>query len=164
MSVGHSVENKVRVLSEGLARTIGRRKFLQQVSATVFAGMAALVAGHVMGGRAWAGAAPGSPMPIPQVPQCAPPGPYCNLDGNRYDPNGCHGGSCFQHRHNGQVLQCRVYYQWYQAGCWTTYVTGGYWTCCDCECGTPRVASCGCAQFSSQPYPRPDNPLGESNA
>jgi hypothetical protein len=86
---------------------------------------------------------------------CQPPGPYCNLNGQN-NPNGCHGAHCFQHLYSGQVLQCQVYYQYYQAGCWTTAASGGYWTCCDCSCGTPRVTTCGCAQFSAGPTPLPD--------
>ncbi len=162
------VEDKVRLWSEGFARIMDRRRFLQRAGSTVFAGVAALAAGQAFAHSASAagtgtGAGKLSAPRVPQVPQCAPPGPYCNLNGNGSDPNGCHGASCFQHRYNGQVLQCRVYYTYYQAGCWTTYVTGGYWTCCDCECGTPRVTTCGCAQFSTGPYPRPDGPpVGDS--
>jgi hypothetical protein len=142
----------MRILTESLARAMDRREFLRRTGSALFASVAALAAGHMVSGPAWAASR------VPQVPQCAPPGPYCNLDGNRNDPNGCHGASCFQHLYNGQVLQCRVFYI-YQAGCWTTPVTGGYWTCCDCECGTPRVTTCGCAQFSTSPYPRPDSPV-----
>jgi hypothetical protein len=149
-----SLDRTVRLVTESLARTVSRRKFLWQLGGSAFAGVAALMVGDAPNGRAFAGE---GPMPV--VPECAPPGPFCNLDGNGNDPNGCHGASCFQHRHKGQVLQCRVYYEYWKTGCWTNPVTGGYWTCCDCECGTPTVATCGCAQFSSQPYPRPDNPL-----
>jgi len=151
------LEQKVKIFSENLARGIGRRKFLKQAGATIFGGMAALAAGQV----AWAA----ERLPTYTPPQCAPPGPFCNLNGVN-EPNGCHGGSCFQHRHQGQVLQCRVYYI-YQAGCWTTYVSGGYWVCCDCECHNSsgqRVATCGCAQHSTQPYPRPDGPGGGADA
>jgi hypothetical protein len=56
---------------------------------------------------------------------------------------------------SGTVYQCRIYYI-YQAGCWTTAATGGYWTCCDCQC--TNGSTCGCAQFSSSPSPRPDLP------
>jgi hypothetical protein len=149
------LEQKVKIFSENLAREVGRRKFLKQAGTTIFGGMAALAAGQMTLGSASAA----ERKPIYTRPQCAPPGPFCNLDGVN-EPNGCHGGSCFQHRHQGQVVQCRVYYI-YQAGCWTTPVSGGYWVCCDCECfnsGGTRVATCGCAQFSTQPYPRPDGP------
>ena len=88
---------------------------------------------------------------------CAPPGPYCNTGGGNL--SGCQGSSCFQHLYNGQTYQCHVYYQYYQAGCGTSPGTGGYWTCCDCECGNPRVTTCGCAQFSGSPAPRPDSPV-----
>jgi hypothetical protein len=151
-------DRKVRILSEDLARTLDRRKFLKQAGATMFAGIAALAAGHSWSGVSSANGITPSKQPL--VPVCSPPGPYCNLNGNTQDPNGCHGGSCFQHLYQGNVLQCRVFYI-YQAGCWTTPSGGGYWTCCDCEClnssGT-RVASCGCAQYSTQPIPRPDGP------
>lgn len=153
-------DHKVRVLSEGLARTLDRRKFLKATGTTMFAGIAALAAGHSMGANAAANGIRARKEQPPN-PVCAPPGPYCNLDGVNY-PNGCHGGGCFQHRTGGQIYQCRVYYQWYQAGCWTTPVSGGYWTCCDCEClnnSGQRVASCGCAQFSTGPVPRPDSPV-----
>jgi hypothetical protein len=147
------VDKTIRMLSENLARTMNRRKFLRQAGQTTFLGMAALVAGHSLGGTVQA--AKDNP------PSCAPPGPYCNLNGIN-EPNGCRGGSCFQHRHQGNILQCRVMYGWYQAGCWTTHVAGGYWVCCDCECGVPRQTLCGCAQFSQTPVPRPDGPDGGS--
>ncbi len=149
------LDQKVKIFSESLARNIGRRKFLKQAGTTIFGGMAALAAGQVTVGRA--GAAERLPAYTP--PQCAPPGPYCNLNGVN-EPNGCHGGSCYQHRWNGEVLQCRVYYSFYQVGCWTTPVSGGYWICCDCECfrNSQRVTTCGCAQFSTGPVPRPDSP------
>ena len=151
------LDQKVKILSESLARTIDRRKFLKQTGGTLFAGMAALAAGHLMGGKASAA----ERLPAYNPPVCNPPGPYCNLNGNTQEPNGCHGGSCYQHNYQGNVLQCRVYYQWYQAGCWTTAVSGGYWVCCDCECfntSGQRMMSCGCAQFSTGPVPRPDSP------
>jgi hypothetical protein len=95
------------------------------------------------------------------VPDCNPPGPFCNLNGNVQDPNGCHGAHCFHHLYNGTVYQCRVYYAYYQTGCWTTAAGGGFWTCCDCECLNKygqRIATCGCAQFSLSPAPLPDGP------
>jgi len=155
------LDDKVKILSESLARGINRRKFLKQTGGTIFAGMTALAAGHMMGGNASAA----EKQPAYTPPQCAPPGPYCNLNGVN-EPNGCRGGSCYQHRFNNEVTQCRVMYGWYQAGCWTTAVSGGYWVCCDCECfdsaGTRRL--CGCAQFSTQPVPRPDGPGGVSDS
>ncbi|HKP52777.1 MAG TPA: hypothetical protein VJ183_08985 [Chloroflexia bacterium] len=152
-------DQKIRILSEGLARTLDRRRFLKQTGTTMFAGIAALAAGHTLTGNAAASSGTTNSK-APMAPQCAPPGPYCNLNGVN-EPNGCHGGSCFQHRTGGQIYQCYVYYQYYQAGCWTTPVTGGYWTCCDCDCRNSagqRVATCGCAQFSTGPVPRPDGP------
>ena len=150
------LEKTTRMMTENLARGINRRSFLRRTGETTFTALAAMAAGHGMLRPASAATGGGKePLPPQQRPQCAPPGPYCNLDGISM-PTACRGGSCYQHRHNGVVYQCRVYYQWYQAGCWTTAVSGGYWTCCDCECGNPRVASCGCAQFSSAPVPRPD--------
>jgi len=148
------LEKTTRIISENLARAVDRRAFLKRTGETAFAGLAALAAGHLVPAMAAAGG--GSPVAVPKTPSCAPPGPYCNLTGVS-EPNGCHGASCFQHLYQGTVYQCRVYYI-YQAGCWTTAATGGYWTCCDCECGSPRVTTCGCAQFSSSPAPRPDSP------
>jgi hypothetical protein len=70
------------------------------------------------------------------------------------------------------VVQCRVIYNWYQAGCWSTPVnngtTVGKWVCCDCGCGpTGGSPMCGCAHFEgmwqgvpTSPPPRPDSPLG----
>jgi hypothetical protein len=155
------IEQKVRILSESLARTVDRRKFLKQTGGTLFAGMTALAAGHLMGGKASAA----ERQPTYNPPQCAPPGPYCNLNGVN-EPNGCHGSSCFQHLYQGTVLQCRVFYI-YQAGCWTTASGGGYWVCCDCECfntSGQRLASCGCASYSTQPAPRPDSPMAGADA
>src|SRR5688500_4138276 len=150
------LDQKVKILSESLARSINRRKFLKQTGGTIFAGMTALAAGHLFGRKA----SSAEKMPAYMPPQCAPPGPYGNHIGVN-EPNCGLGGSCYQHRYQGNVLQCRVYYQWYQAGCWTTYVSGGYWVCCDCDCFSDtgqRMMSCGCAQFSTQPVPRPDGP------
>jgi hypothetical protein len=156
------LEKTTRLVSENLARAVNRRSFLKRAGEVTFASVAAIAAGHTATGLALAGVRR-QPMDrdvTPSTPpQCAPPGPYCNLNGVN-EPNGCRGGACYQHMVGGQVYQCRVYYQWYQAGCWTTPVSGGYWVCCDCECGTPRVASCGCAQFSTAPVPRPDSPAG----
>lgn len=147
------LEKSTRLISESLARNMDRRNFLKRAGETVFAGMAALAAGQLVPSLALASSS--SPSPIPTaVPSCAPPGPYCNLNGVN-DPNGCHGSSCFQHLFQGKILQCRVFYI-YQAGCWTTAAQGGYWTCCDCACGTPQITNCGCAQFSLSPTPRPD--------
>jgi hypothetical protein len=158
------LERTTRLLSEGLARTINRRTLLRRAGETTFLGMAALAAGHFTSGSASAHVKRDPAQP--STPSCAPPGPYCNLNGVN-EPNGCHGASCFQHLNAGTVYQCRVYYQYYQAGCWTTAVTGGYWTCCDCEClnsSGSRVATCGCAQFSSGPAPRPDGPGGSRSS
>jgi hypothetical protein len=146
------LEQKTRIITENLARTINRRTFLRRTGEATFAGMLALAAGR--GGSAFA-ARSGRRPPQPTVPSCSPPGPYCNLNGVN-EPNGCHGGSCFQHLNGGQVQQCRVYYTFYQAGCWTTAVSGGYWTCCDCRCD--NSSTCGCAQFNGSPAPRPDSP------
>lgn len=153
------LQQTTRIWSENLARSLNRRSFLKRGGETAFAALAALAAGHALPPLAWAnkGPLPPSPDPVPLVPTCAPPGPYCNLNGIN-EPNGCQGGSCRQHLSGGTVYQCRVVYNWYQAGCWTTAVTGGYWTCCDCGCGPSYNIYCGCAQFSASPAPRPDSP------
>ncbi|MFL5734144.1 MAG: hypothetical protein ACJ78Q_13215 [Chloroflexia bacterium] len=153
------LERTTRLFSENLARAIDRRSFLKRVGETTFAGVAALAAGHLVPAMAAAG---GGNI-VPKTPQCAPPGPYCNITGVS-EPNGCHGANCFQHMVGGQVYQCRVYYSFYQAGCWTTSVTGGYWTCCDCRCTDAAQTTCGCAQFNGSPAPRPDLPTGGSAA
>ncbi len=152
-------EQTTRVLSENLARAVNRRTFLKRASQGTFAMVATIAAGHSLSERAAAMKGPsGGPGYDPLTPQCSPPGPYCNLDGQN-NPNGCHGAHCFQHRSNNVVLQCQVYYQYYQAGCWTTAASGGYWTCCDCACGPNGSAPhCGCAQFSAGPLPLPDGP------
>jgi len=146
------LDQATRLVSENFARSINRRGFLKRASQAAFAGVLALATGHALAGRAGATRGPKPPDP---TPQCSPPGPYCNLNGVN-EPNGCHGAHCFQHRYNGQVLQCHTVTYWYQAGCWTTASGGGYWTCCDCGCGTPEVTTCGCAQFSTAPQPQPD--------
>jgi hypothetical protein len=160
------LNHTTRLISENLARAIDRRTFLKRASQTTFAGLLALAGGHGLAGKAAATGGGPTPSQPPLRPQCAPPGPFCNLDGNTNEPNGCHGGHCFQHLHNGEVLQCRIYYTFYQTGCWTTPVAGGYWTCCDCEClnsGGQRVRTCGCAQFSTNPLPQPDGPAAKAN-
>ena len=149
-------EQTTRVLSENLARALDRRTFLKRAGQATFGVVATLAAGHSLAERA--AAATVGPRVDPMAPQCAPPGPYCNTGGGIL--SGCHGAHCFQHLSGGQVLQCHVYYTFYQAGCWTTAVSGGYWTCCDCQCtGGP---TCGCAQFSTGPVPLPDGPATKS--
>ena len=153
------LEQKVRILSEGLARTVDRRKFLKQTGSGLFGGMIALASGHVLVGRASAKAS--APLKA-AIPNCVAPGPFCNLDGNGKDPNGCHGAHCFQHLHNGKVRQCRIWHCCYQTGCWTTPTGNGYWTCCDCECPGDPYITCGCAQFTEPgqpPPPLPERPV-----
>jgi hypothetical protein len=155
------IEKTVRMVSEGLARGMDRRKFLKRASGTIFAGLSALAAGQIAPSLASAGA--GSQLRPDERPPCYPPGPFCNLDGNQWSTSGCHGASCYEHLYQGRVLQCRVYYTYYPTGCWTTRVNNGYWTCCDCQCGgNPPILSCGCAQWSTTPVPRPDSPGGAS--
>jgi hypothetical protein len=161
-----TVDRVTRFASESLARTVNRRGFIQRAGTSLFFALAGLAAGQALTSGRSASAQtgdggindPARPAPVPGVgpsaPSCAPPGPNCNLTGVN-TPDGCIGGNCYQHLNSGTVLECSLYYQFYAAGCWTTSVTGGYWTCCDCECfnssGT-RVATCGCAQFSGTPF------------
>jgi len=141
------LEKTTRLVSENLARAIDRRSFLKRTGQSAFLGLAALAVGQALPSTARAdGKQP------PNI-SCAPPGPYCSIAGQPTD--GCHGASCFQHMVAGTVYQCQVYYI-YQAGCWTTASGGGYWTCCDCRCS--NGTTCGCAQFSTSPVPRPDSP------
>jgi hypothetical protein len=158
------LEDTVKVVSEKFARTMDRRSFLQRAGTTAFAGVLAVATGHLFTGSA---SARDNEKRVPLVPQCSPPGPYCNITGAN-EPNGClnarpggpYSARCFQHMQSGTVYQCRVYYEYYQSGCWTRASGGGYWTCCDCECGNPVVATCGCASFSMDPAPGPDIPAG----
>jgi hypothetical protein len=164
-----TLDRKVRLLTESLVRKVDRRKFIKDAGTAIFASAAALAVGQFSVARA--SATTGKDGAPPWPPVCAPPGPYCNVTGVS-DGSGCAAsrpyepsGSCFQHLYNGEVLQCRVFYI-YQAGCWTTAVSGGAWTCCDCECpmsGGGR-RTCGCAQFSTSPPPRPDGPLSLSRS
>ena len=140
-------EQTTRILSENLARALDRRSFLKKAGQSAFLGVAALAAGHTMSSNALATKNP------PNI-SCAPPGPYCSVNGAPTD--GCHGAVCFQHMVSGQVYQCQVYYQYYQAGCWTSGSQTDYWTCCDCRC--TNGSTCGCAQHSTIPIPRPDAP------
>jgi hypothetical protein len=142
------LEQRIRIISEGLARSIDRRAFLRRTGSAVASGMAALALGSVLTNnpsKANAGAL------VPSPPSCSPPGPYCNVNGVATD--GCRGGHCYQHKSGGTTYACQVYYTYYQQGCWTTYVSGGYWTCCDCQCG--GGGTCGCAQFNPGGNPNP---------
>lgn len=149
-----------RLASENLARRVERRVFLKRVGGSAFGFLAALASGQVLFGAPQATTAEAGPFvrptPAPQgsdafiTPNCAPPGFYCNLSGIN-QPDGCHGGHCYQHLYQGQVISCNIWYCCYQAGCWTTAGSGGFWTCCDCECGG-GVTHCGCAQFSAAPF------------
>jgi hypothetical protein len=155
------LEKTTRVLSENLARSLDRRSFLRRTGQTAFASLAALAAGQAL---PMVASASGKRLPPQITPNCVPPGPYCNTGGG--DLSGCHGASCFEHLYQGQVIVCRLQYG-YQVECWTTADPPpgtGYWTCCDCDCyrNNIRVASCGCAQYSASPSPRPDRPVGPS--
>src|SRR5256885_15900668 len=110
------LEHGTRIWTESLARAFNRRAFLRRAGEATFVGMAALAAGR--GGTALA-ARSGTRPPQPTVPSCAPPGPYCNLNGVN-EPNGCHGGSCFQHLNGGSGQPSRGYFAFYQAGWLTT--------------------------------------------
>jgi hypothetical protein len=152
------LDKTTRIVSESFARALNRRSFLKRTGEVIFGATMAVAAGHVAPTLSSARGIIRQP-PV-QQPNCSPPGPYCNTGGGIL--TGCHGAGCFQHLYNGQVVQCRVYYQYYQVGCWTSGGSGGYWTCCDCECSQNGsvVAHCGCAQFSQTPAPRPDRPTG----
>src|SRR5947199_8139667 len=83
-----------------------RCAFVKRTGEVVFAGLAAMASGRMV--PAFATAGTGGGPPTPTVPACSPPGPYCNLNGVN-EPNGCHGGSCFQHLNAGQVVQCHLW-------------------------------------------------------
>jgi len=150
-----SFDQTTRLLSENLARAVNRRTFLKRASQSAFIGLISLAVGQGLPGRASARGGPNPPQP-PNI-TCSPPGPYCNTGGGNL--SGCHGAHCFQHLYNGSIKQCKVYYQYYATGCWTS---GDGWTCCDCECGTPVVAHCGCAQYTGSPAPLPDGPAAKA--
>jgi hypothetical protein len=142
------LEHRIRVISESLAREVDRRGFLRKVGGAIVTGVAAVVVGPGLGTQLRRASA--API-LPNRARCAPPGPYCNLEGlsgGLDEPTGCRGAHCYQHRTSpgGPLLTCQVYYTFYATGCWTTADGGGYWTCCDCNCGS---ATCGCAQYNS---------------
>ncbi|MDQ2805339.1 MAG: hypothetical protein M3Z04_00235 [Chloroflexota bacterium] len=160
-----ALDQATRFASEGLARHLDRRSFLKRAGSSAFLLLAGIASGQLLTSRTARAQAtrpldPPRPAAIqppagsPLVPSCAPPGPYCNLDGVSA-PTGCQGGNCYQHLDNGTLVACTLYYDYYAAGCWTASVTDGYWTCCDCQCvdrsGTP-ITTCGCAQFSAAPW------------
>ena len=142
-------EQRVRVVSEALARAVDRRAFLKQAGGVVVSGVTALALGSLVTSNTARAAVPAGPH-VPNVPNCAPPGPYCNYEGgNPPQPDSCHGAHCYQHMSGGQVRACHVYYAFYQVGCWTASGSGGMWTCCDCQCD--GGSTCGCAQFTATP-------------
>jgi len=95
-----------------LARALNRRTFLKRAGQATFGVVATLAAGHSLADRAAAMKNPsGGPSTDPLVPNCAPPGPYCNTGGGNL--SGCHGAHCFQHLSSGVVVQCHVYYAFY---------------------------------------------------
>jgi hypothetical protein len=139
------LEQRIRVVSEGLARALDRRTFLRRAGGSLVSGVTALALGTILSSSHAQAAIKGDrPM---ATPSCVPPGPYCNTGGG--DLTGCHGGHCFHHLSGGNVVTCTIMTSFYQVGCWTTVVTGGYWTCCDCQCSD--FSTCGCAQFSQDP-------------
>jgi len=156
-------DHSTRILTENLARAIDRRTFLKRASQTLFGGLLAVAVGQVPARAAGSRESPAPARPL--APVCAPVGPYCNIGSG--DLSGCHGAHCFQHLYSGQVLQCRVFYQYFQTGCWTNPGTGGYWTCCDCECRNSsgqRLGVCGWAQVSGNPLPQPMPPGNPQNS
>jgi hypothetical protein len=138
------LEQRVKVFSEALARAVDRRTFIRRVGGSMVAGVATLVMGPLLTKPMSQAAA--AALAAPTI-SCAPPGPYCNNGGGNL--SGCRGGHCYQH----QGGTCQVYYQFYTTGCWTTAVSGGYWTCCDCQCTT---GTCGCASFNPGVAPSND--------
>jgi hypothetical protein len=157
-----TLDKLTRFASEDLARGLNRRSFLRRAGGGAFGFMITLTTGKLFAPRPAAAAAPGPrPSLQPMVPACAPPGPYCNYQGQSPGlPTACHGAHCFQHLSNGQIRQCHIWYI-YPAGCWTTASGNGYWTCCDCQCD--GGSTCGCAQYSdgsTSPPPLPSRPIG----
>jgi len=146
------IEQRIKVVSEALARAMNRRVFLRQAGTGVVSGVTTIELGSMLS-KSTASASMTVPKVVPDI-SCSPPGPYCNIGTG--DTSGCRGSHCFQHLYNGTVYSCNVYYQYYPGGCWTTASGGGYWTCCDCSCGQPRVATCGCAQFNQSPATLPE--------
>lgn len=153
-----NVDRITRFASEELARKLDRRSFLKRAGSGAFVFVMTLASGRILTAGANSAQGKGSnvrptPVPLPAnapvVPNCAPPGPYCNLTGIN-QPDGCHGAHCFQHLSGGQIVQCQLYYAFYAGGCWTSSGSGGFWTCCDCQC--TGGATCGCAQFTGTPY------------
>ena len=164
-------DHKVRLLTEGMTRAMGRRKFLSQVGAAVFAGVATLAVGRTLGNPVSAqqegeeydpsdDPRRGRPN-TPFASACfAPNGRFCSVNVSQ-SGDGCQGAYCFQHKFDDQLLECRLSYNWgYAVGCWTVMdqVGGAYWTCCDCDCSatgnfTASAASCGCARRSDLPMP-----------
>src|SRR3954447_2849220 len=144
------LDQKIRVASEALARTVDRRNFLKVAGGAVVTGIVGLAMGPALGGREKAFAAPR----VPNVPGCNPPGPYCNTDGVN-EPNACRGGSCYQHHNtSNQIIDCHLDTMYQITGCWTTASANGYWTCCDCRC-TGNI-TCGCAQYTAATGVFPD--------
>jgi hypothetical protein len=105
------LEQRIRVVSEALARSLNRRTFLRQTGTAVVSGVAALALGSVFSSSPANAAAQKGEQPFIPAISCNPPGPYCNTGGG--DLSGCHGAHCYQHLYSGQVLSCQVYYQYY---------------------------------------------------
>ena len=65
------LEQKIRIISENLARVVDRRQFVQKTGSTMFAGLIALAAGH---GLARTASASGDTRKtrVPLVPLCSP--------------------------------------------------------------------------------------------
>src|SRR5436309_3363714 len=105
------IDRWTRFASEELARTLDRRGFLKRAGSAAFLTVAGLATGRALtGGMRAAQAAGGTggtrpaPWPVapgvPMTPNCAPPGPYCNLSGVN-QPDGCQGANCYQYKNNG---------------------------------------------------------------
>src|SRR5690349_19270042 len=87
-----TLDKVTRFASEDLARNLNRRTFLQRAGTGAFAFMITLATGRMLAPRPAAAAGVGPKPAQPLVPNCAPPGPYCNYEGTfPPQPDACHG-------------------------------------------------------------------------
>ena len=66
------LERTTRLFSENLARNMDRRSFLRRAGEVTFAGMAALMAGHLVPALASAGSGSSGVVPAPGSPTATP--------------------------------------------------------------------------------------------
>jgi len=136
------VSEPVKLIAEGFARRLTRRRFITSTLTTAFFTVAYLALDGV-NARPVLAASCFDLYTTSTV--CNPPSAgYCNS----YNQSFCSGANC-----SGGCSPSGCHFWFESANCWCTDVTcspSGYYICCDCTCAAVGGPSCcACSQFIS---------------